>query len=65
MPSNEWVSVRWPTVLTSKKDVVLNAQLRGRLSRFSTGFFVQLRPLPKVLRGLSTSGSQAAATAAG
>ena len=65
MPRSEWVRVRWPTVLTSTNDVVLRAQLNGLLRRLSTGFFTRLRPLPRVLRGLSTSGSQAAATAAG
>jgi hypothetical protein len=57
--------VRWPTVLTSTKDAVLMAQLKGRLRRLSVGFFSRFRPLPRVLRGLSISGSQAAATAAG
>jgi hypothetical protein len=57
--------VRWPTVLTSTKEAVLRAQLKGRLRRSSVGFFSRFRPLPRVLRGLSISGSQAAPTAAG
>jgi CheY-like chemotaxis protein len=52
-------------VRASAKEVVLKAQLTGRVTVFSAGLSSRLRPLPKVLCGLSTSGSQAAATATG
>jgi hypothetical protein len=65
MPRSEWVRVRCPTVRTRVKEMTLRAQLTGREIRFNTLFSSRLRPLPRVLRGLSTSGSQAAATATG
>ena len=64
-PSREWVRVRCPTVQVSTNDVILKIQLAGRVIAFSTGLLVRLKPLPSRLRGLSTSGIQAATTAAG
>jgi hypothetical protein len=46
-------------------DATLKAQLTGRVRKFRVGFFIRLKPLPKRLRGLSTSGSQEEITAAG
>jgi hypothetical protein len=46
-------------------DATLKAKLIGRVRRFRVGFFIRLKPLPRRLRGLSTSGSQEEITAAG
>ena len=48
MPSSEWVRVRWPTVLTSTKDVALRAQLNGLLSSVQHGV---LHPAQTVAEG--------------
>ena len=57
--------VRCTTDQTRLKEIALHAQLTGREIRFKAGFSSLLRPFPKVLLGLSTSGNQAAATATG